>query len=334
MLAPNMRALIVPEFGPAEVLRFGEQPVPTPGEHDLLIEVHAGALNPVDFKIRRGALAQGRPMPIILGFDVSGVVREIGGAVKDFHVGDEVYASPSLVRNGANAEFVCVDARTAALKPKTLNHLQAATLPLVTITAWEALLQRVRIQAGETVLIHAGAGGVGHLAIQLAKLHGCRVLTTVGKPESTELCRQLGADVVINYRETDFVARVKAETDERGCPVLFDTVGGETFERSLDCVAVDGRIVTCVGSPCDKIAAKLFRINATLAFEFMGTPGVYAVRRESHGEILRAVAALADAGKLKPHISRVLKLEDIPEGHRQLEAGHVIGKLVVNVRPG
>ncbi len=202
----------------------------------------------------------------------------------------------------------------------------------MTITAWESLVQRARIQSGETVLIHAGGGGVGHVAIQLAKLHGCRVLTTASRTESMELCRQLGADVVINYREENFVERVKAETGGRGCPVVFDTVGGETFDKSLDCLAADGRIITCVGAPSDKIPQKLFRLNATLFFEFMGAPGVYGIRPESHGEILRAAAALVDAGKLKPHVSRVLGFDEIAEGHRLIEAGHVTGKLVVRVK--
>ena len=199
------------------MLQPQEMPEPAPGEHDLLLEVHACGLNPIDFKVRRGALAKGRPMPIILGFDVSGVVRAMGKAVTGFDIGDEVYAAPALVRNGSNAEFVSVDARTAALKPKSLNHIHAAALPLVTITAWEALLERARAQRGETVLIHAGGGGVGHVAIQLAKLHGCRVLTTASRDKSLELCQQHGADVVINYREADFVERVKQETGGRGC---------------------------------------------------------------------------------------------------------------------
>lgn len=326
-----MRAIVVPEFGSADVLKLLEQPVPTRGDHDLLLEVYASALNPIDFKIRRGALTKDRHMPIILGFDVSGVVRGLGRSVTGFQAGDEVYASPSLVRNGANAEFVCVDARTAAPKPKMLDHLHAAALPLVTITAWEALLLRAKIQTGETVLIHAGGGGVGHIAIQLAKLHGCRVMTTVGKPESLELCRQLGADVVIHYREMDFVKRVNEETTGRGCPVIFDTVGGEVFDRSLDCLAVDGRLITCVGTPSDKIAQKLFRLNATLGFEFMGAPGLYGVRLESHGEILRAAAVLADQGKLRPHVSRVFTLAEVPDGHRLLEAGHATGKLVLSM---
>jgi NADPH2:quinone reductase len=327
-----MRAMVVPEFGPAEILKLEEMTVPTPGDHDLLVEVHACALNPIDFKVRRGALAKGRPMPIILGFDVSGIVRGMGSLVAGFRVGDEVYASPSLVRNGANAEFVCVDARTVALKPRSLDHVQAAALPLVSLTAWEALLLRARIQEGETLLIHAGGGGVGHMAIQVAKLHGCRVLTTASSEGAIELCRRLGADVIINYRQTDFVERARQETAGRGCAVVFDTVGGETFERSLDCVAVDGRLITCVGSASDKIPSKLFRINATLYFEFMGSVGVYGVRPESHGQILSAAAELVDQGKLRPHVSQVLKLEELAEGHRLIESGHTTGKIVLRVR--
>jgi NADPH2:quinone reductase len=326
-----MRALIVPEFGGPEVLKLADQPVPTPGPNDLLIEVRAGALNPIDYKVRRGALAKGRPMPIILGFDVSGIVRGMGSAVSGFKVGDEVYASPSLVRNGANAEFMCVDARRASPKPRSLTHVQAAALPLVTITAWEALLTRARLQRGETVLIHAGGGGVGHVAIQLAKWHGARVLTTASSEGSLALCKQCGADVIINYRNESFVERAKAETGGRGVPVIFDTVGSETFDQSLDCLAPDGRLITCVGSPSDKIPQKLFRLSATLIFEFMGAPGVYDIRHESHGEILRAAAKLADEGLLRPHVSRVLKLEEVAEGHRLLEASHVTGKLAVEV---
>src|SRR5213593_4572964 len=140
-----MRAVVVTRFGEADVLQPQEMPAPTPGEHDLLIEVHACALNPIDFKVRRGALAKGRKLPIILGFDVSGVVRALGKSVSGFRVGDEVYAAQSLVRNGANAELVCVDARTASLKPKALDHVQAAALPLVTLTVWEALRLRARV---------------------------------------------------------------------------------------------------------------------------------------------------------------------------------------------
>jgi NADPH2:quinone reductase len=225
-----------------------------------------------------------------------------------------------------------VDARTAAHKPASLDHIQSAALPLVTITAWEALLVRARIQPGETVLIHAGGGGVGHIAIQLAKLHNCRVLTTASRDESIKLCHGLGAATVINHAEEDFVLSVQRETDGRGCPIVFDAVGGETFDRSLDCVAVDGRLITAVGTNSPEIARKLFRKNATLYFEFMGTPTVHGVRLESQGEILRSVAKLVDEGRLKPHVSRVFALEELAEAHRLQESGHVTGKLVVQVK--
>jgi len=227
---------------------------------------------------------------------------------------------------------VCVDARTAAPKPASVDHIHAAALPLVTLTAWEALLLRARIEQGETVLIHAGGGGVGHIAIQLAKLQGCRVLTTASRDESIDLCRRLGADVVIDYSKEDFVQRVQQETHGGGCPVVFDTVGSQTFDRSLDCVAVNGRLITAVGTPSAEIAQKLFRKNATLHFEFMGAPTVYGVRPESQGEILEAAARLVDKGELKPHVSRVIHLEELAEGHRLQESGHVTGKIVVLVK--
>ena len=327
-----MRAMVVTRFGGPEVLQPQQMPQPRPGPADLLIEVHATALNPIDFKICRGAFGKGRKFPFIPGFDVSGVVREMGPEVQGFRAGDAVYASPSLIRDGANAEFVCVDARTAAHKPASLDHAHAAALPLVTLTTWEALLLRARIQPGEPMLIHAGGGGVGHVAIQLAKHHGCRVLTTASRDESIELCRQLGADVIINYAKEDFVQRVKQETGGHGCPVILDAVGNQVFDRSLDCVAVNGRLITCVGTPSAEIAQKLFRKNATLYFEFMGAPSVYGVRLESQGEILRAAAKLVDEGKLKPHVSRVIELEELAEGHRLQESGHVTGKLVVRVK--
>jgi NADPH2:quinone reductase len=307
-------------------------PQPRPGPADLLIEVHAAALNPIDFKIRRGAFGKGRTFPFIPGYDVSGLVREMGSEVQGFKVGDAVYASPSLVRDGADAEFVCVDARTVAHKPATLDHAHAAALPLVTLTTWEALLLRARIQSGETVLIHAGGGGVGHVAIQLARHHGCRVLATASRDESIDLCRQVGAEVIINYAKEDFVQRVQQETGGRGCLVILDAVGGQVFDRSLDCVAVNGRLITCVGTPSAEIAQKLFRRNATLFFEFMGAPTVYGVRPESQGEILRAAAKLVDEGSLRPHVSRVIELGELAEGHRLQESGHVTGKIVVQVK--
>jgi len=158
------------------------------------------------------------------------------------------------------------------------------------------------------------------------------VLTTASRDESLDLCRRLKADVVINYEQADFVERAQQETGGQGCAVVCDTVGGKTFDRSLDCVAVNGRLITIVGTPSEQIPQKLFRKNATLYFQFMGAPTVYGIRPESQGEILRAAAKLVDDGKLQPHVGRVLNLEDLTEGHRLQESGHVTGKIVVKVK--
>src|SRR3989442_6197338 len=210
-----MRAMVATRFGPPEVLKLQERPEPRPGPEDLLIEFNAAGVNRVDFKICRGTFREARTVPFIPGYDVSGLVREMGPTVRGFKSDDAVYASPSIIRNGADAEYVCVDARTAAHKPASLDHIQSAALPLVTLTAWEALLLRAQIQKGETVLIHAGGGGVGHIAIQLGKLHGCRVLTTASRDKSIRLCRRLGAEAVINHSEEDLVRSVGRETDSR-----------------------------------------------------------------------------------------------------------------------
>ncbi|MCE9591436.1 MAG: zinc-binding dehydrogenase [Planctomycetes bacterium] len=327
-----MRAMVMTAYGAPEVLQFREMPEPVLRDDDVLIEVHATAMNPIDYKVRAKPYGGPRDLPCILGFDVSGVIRALGRNARHLKVGDSVFASPSLARNGADAELVAVDWRTVAHTPRTLDHVNAAALPLAVLTAWESLHKRAGIHPGQTVLIHAGAGGVGHLAVQLAKLHGCRVITTAGMPETIDLCRELGADVVINHTKEDFVKRVSEETATAGCPVVFDTVGGEVFDRSLECVGLNGRIVTIVYNESAKIVPLLFRKNATLHCEFMGVPTVYGVNPESQGEILRTVAELVDAGRLAPHVGKVMELKDLPQAHREQETGRTIGKTVVRVK--
>jgi NADPH2:quinone reductase len=329
-----MRAMTVTEFGPPDVLTMAEMPDPTPGEQDLLVEVHAAGVNPVDTKIRASGLGVERTFPFIPGYDVSGIVRAMGPKVDPdrFSVGDAVYASPNLVRNGAHAEMVCVDWRTAAHKPESLDHVEAAAMPLVTLTAWESLHTRAAMHTGETVLIQAGAGGVGHIALQLARLHDCRVITTASRDESKQLCAQLGADVIIDYSDEDVVERVRQETDGRGCDVVLDAVGGNVFEQSMSCVTINGRLVSIVYTKTDSIHDKLFRKNVTLHLEFMGIPPIYGIHPESHGHILQTAAELVDAGKLKPHVNRVLPLEQLGEAHEVLQAGHLTGKIVIKVR--
>ncbi len=327
-----MKAMAILEHGGPEELRLMELPKPVPGENDLLVETHSCGLNPVDFKKRQSALGGPAEFPLILGYDVSGVVVGTGSRVEGFEEGDLVYASPSLARNGANAEYVLVDYRTAAHRPKTLDHVEAAAVPLVTLTAWESLYDRAGIQPGHNVLIHAGGGGVGHVAIQLAHLRGSRVLTTASSDDSIALCRQSGADVIINYRQENVLERVMEETDGQGCEVILDTVGGPVFEQCFQCLAMNGALVTITFTVTDKVVEGLFFKNATLHCEFMGVPAIYGINIESHGEILKKAAELIDSGRLKVHLGRTYSLENLAEAHQYQESGRATGKIVVTIR--
>lgn len=327
-----MKAIGIHEHGGPDKLQPLDLPDPAPGEQDLLIEVHAAAVNPVDFKVRQGYIGKDALLPRVMGYDVSGVVRAVGAAVQGFAPGDAVYASPSLIRQGSNAEFVAADHRTAAPKPNNLDHPHAAALPLATLTAWESLHDHARLHPDETVLIHAGGGGVGHIAIQLAKLHGSRVLTTASSDDSIGLCRQLGADVVINYKSEDVAKRVLEETDGRGCNVVFDTVGGDVFTQSIELVAIDGRLVTIVGVPADAPVDRLKLKSASVHLEFMGAATMFGVRPQRQGQTLRTVTELVEAGRLAPHVSHSFPLADLAAAHRQQETGHTTGKIVIALR--
>ncbi|HVX94953.1 MAG TPA: zinc-binding dehydrogenase [Polyangia bacterium] len=326
-----MRAIALEEHGGPEVLREMDLPPPRPGRHQVLVEVCATSVNPVDTKIRRGGGAT-RAMPIVLGHDASGVVRECGPDVEGWSAGDAVYGCPHLFGPGANAELALLDARAAAKKPTTIDDATAACLPLVGLTAWESLHDRARIQAGQTVLIHAGAGGVGHVAIQLARLHGCRVITTAGRPDSIAFCRDtLGADEVIDYTKEDFAARVRDLTRGRGADVVLDTVGEETFRRSIDCVTPGGQLVTILAStPGDRAPLLLYR-SITVHYEFMGARVANDLDPGRQGKILASLARLVDRGLLHVHVSARFPLARLADAHRQIETGRTIGKIAVVV---
>jgi NADPH2:quinone reductase len=329
-----VRAAVLHTYGGPDVLNIEQRPEPALRDTDILVEVHATSVNPVDTKVRQTGGGGGRSLPLILGYDVSGSVVRCGPAGKQWNVGDEIFAAPNLFRDGANADYVAIDARSAARKPATVDHVTAAALPLVSQTAWEALHLRARIQPGQTVLVHAGAGGVGHIAVQLARLHGCRVITTAGREESIAFCRDvLHADEVIDYRQVDFVERTRELTNGKGVPVVIDTVGGEVFQKSLDCLAVNGQIVTILGSSSGDRGRALLYKNVTVHYEFMGIPTAHEIEPERPGQILTGIARLVDAGFLKPWVSQRLPLEKVAEGHRQLETSRTIGKVVVVVRP-
>jgi NADPH2:quinone reductase len=326
-----MKAMVLREHGGPEVLHPEDCAEPEVGEHDLLVEVHATSVNPVDTKVRRAASVP-RPYPLILGYDVSGVVVGLGASVAGFARGDEVYAAPNLFRPGANAERVAVDARSAARKPASVDHATAAVVPLVGLTAWRALHGRARLQAGQTVLIHAGGGGVGHVAIQLAKLFGARVITTASGEGSTALCRTLGADEVINHRREDFVQRTLELTGGQGAPVILDLVGGEVPGRSVDCLATYGQLVTILGAETEGAGQKLLYKGATVHYEFMGIPTWRGIEPESQGAVLRNLADLLDRGRLRPHVAHRLPLSELGQAHRLQETGHTVGKIAIIVR--
>jgi NADPH:quinone reductase-like Zn-dependent oxidoreductase len=327
-----MRAMVTTALGDPSVLQIQNLPDPTPEPGDLLVEVHAAALNPIDTKLRRVSRTGLAKPPFVGGYDVSGVVRAVGSGITAFKPGDAVYASPAIHRNGAFAELVAVDHRTAAHKPGALSHEEAAALPLVTLTAWESLHRRARIKAGDTVLITAGAGGVGHVAIQIAKLAGCEVFTTASSPASIELCEQMGADEVINYREEDFAQAILNETNGRGVHAILDCVGGDTFARCPDAVAINGHIVPIVPGEIPQSLVQCFMKNVSVHFEFMGANTAFNANPAYQGQVLKEVATLADAGKLKPHLFKTYALEDLPAAHLQQETAHTIGKLVIKLK--
>ena len=326
--------MVLREHGAPDVLHWEECPEPALRDTDVLVAVHATSVNPVDTKVRSKASVP-REYPLILGYDVSGTVVRCGPRATQWRPGDEIFAAPNLFRAGANAELVALDARSAARKPTSVDHTVAATLPLVGQTAWEALHLRARIQSGQTVLIHAGAGGVGHIAVQLAKLHGCRVITTASRPESIAFCRDvLRADEVIDYRTADVAERVKELTGGKGVPVAFDTIGAGAFVQSLDCVAVNGHVVTILGGSTDLAGrgqALLYR-NVTISYEFMGIPTAHEIEPGRPGEILRTLAGLVDSGALRPEVRHRFPLERLADAHRHSETGRTIGKIAVLVR--
>ena len=313
-----MKAMIITAFGGPEVFEAADWPKPAPQANELLVRVHAVALNPVDYKIREaGAWARVQP-PAILGYDAAGVVEAVGASVKGFKPGDGVFYSPNIWGvPGACAEYHAVDESIVAHKPKSLTFDQAAALPLAGMTAWEAM-EFFQLRPGLTILIHAAAGGVGSLAVQMAKASGARVLGTC-RAANRHLVTSLGADVAIDYRAEDFAKAVLRETDGAGVDAIYDTVGNDTMARSMETIKPYGRAMTCVGITSE-LPGALFK-NVLLRYGFM--------ERARHK--LDALSVLVERGQLRPVIDSVLPLDQVADGHRRLQAGGVRGKIVLHV---
>ena len=319
-----MKAIVIHQYGDQSVLSLEQIATPKPGDSELLIKVFACGVNPVDYKIRSGMIGLPRSFPSVLGYDVSGQVAEVGSGVTRFKVGDEVFFSGQITDNGGYAEYCTVDESIVSLKPENVSHPEAATIPLSGQTAWEALFERAEAKKGETVLIHAGAGGVGSLAIQLAKWKGLTVFTTASQPQHIEMAQQLGADHVINYRETDFVEVVLKQTNGTGVDVVFDTVGGEVFGRNFDALKIQGRAVCIVEREAPYPLLGAWFKNAT----------IYTLFMERNRERLDELAGLVFEGILKPVLGKTMPLEDAARAHLMIEEGHVGGKIVLSVNDG
>jgi NADPH:quinone reductase-like Zn-dependent oxidoreductase len=309
----NMKAVRIHKYGGPEVLIFEDAPRPEPGSAEVLIRVRAAGVNPVDWKIRAGYLKDIRPytFPLILGWDVSGVVQATGPGASKFKIGDEVYSRPDSARNGAYAEYIAVKEFEVAFKPRSIDHVHAGAIPLACLTAWQAIFDTAGLRAGQKILIHAAAGGVGSFAVQLAKWKGAYVFGTAsGRNQS--LLRELGADEPIDYENTRFEDLV------HDVDVVFDTIGGDTQERSWNVLKKGGFLVSLVAPPSAEEAAKN---GVRQAFIFM-TP---------NGAELTEIARIVDSGKLKPVVETVLPLPDARRAHELSQTGHTRGKIVLGV---
>ncbi len=315
-MAATMKAVRIHEYGGPEVVRLEEAPRPEPGAGEVLVRVRAAGVNPVDWKTRSGSgmvrKFEGDPLPFVLGWDVSGVVEEVGDGVSRFSPGDEVCGLVRFPQPGETyAEYVSAPADQLAAKPSALSDAEAGALPMVALTAWQALIEAAGLEEGQTVLVHAGAGGVGHMAVQLAGWKGARVVATASA-RNTDFLTSLGVEQVVDYTATPFEEAV-SDVD-----VVLDSIGGDVFDRSLEVLNPGGTIVSLrERQPKERAGHRNVRAMYVL------------VRPE--GSQLGELTELADAGHLDVVVQDELPLGEVAKAHEMSEAGHTRGKLVLNV---
>ncbi|MGY0063184.1 NADP-dependent oxidoreductase [Streptomyces sp. LZ34] len=328
-----MRAFVVTKY--KEPLQEADVPEPTVGEHDVLVRVEAAGLNPLDEKIRAGEFKQILPykLPLILGNDVAGTVISVGTAVRGFKPGDEVYARPHQDRIGTFAERIAVAEGDLALKPASISMEEAGSLPLAALTAWQALVERGKVRPGQKVLIHAGAGGVGSIAIQLAAHLGASVATTASG-SNADFVRALGADTVIDYRTQDF------EQLLTGYDLVLDSIGGKTLEKSLRVLKPGGKAIGITGPP-DPAFAREAGLNPLMRLAVAGLSG--KIRRQAKklgvtyeflfmrasGDQLRQITTLIDQGAVRPVVGKVVGFDQTPQALQSLSQGGIRGKAVI-----
>jgi len=309
----TMKAARIHTYGGPEVLKYEEAPLPKPGPGEALVRVHAAGVNPVDWKIREGYF-KGRvnhSLPLILGWDLSGVVEATGSGVEGLKGDDEVYSRPDIARDGAYAEYIVVRETEVALKPKSIAHVPAAAIPLAALTAWQSLFDSARLSAGQKVLIHAAAGGVGSFAVQLAKWKGAYVIGTASS-RNQDFVRKLRADETLDYQTT------RLEDVVHDVDVVFDTIGGDTQKRSWKVLKKGGILVSIVGPPSAEEAAAHGVRQASVFVQPSATQ-------------LTELTKLVESGKLRPVVETVLPLSEARHAHELSQTGHTRGKIVLRV---
>jgi NADPH2:quinone reductase len=315
-----MRAMVLPEFGDKDLFELREVEKPKAGVNDVLVKIIASAVNPVDAKIRASGYWGKSSLPIILGYDAAGIIEEAGAGVTNFKVGDEVYYTPKLMDNpiGTYAEYNSVEASIISLKPKNLSFEEAAAIPLAGGTAWEAVIRRLKIMPGETILIHGAAGGVGTFAVQFAKAAGAKVIATAS-PENHGILKELGADIIIDYHKLDAAKTALEETGGKGVDAAFDIQGDDIVSRCLPGIRPFGRVASILPPKGD--LTLLYRNNITLY-------GVFITRDSKRLEEMRSVF---ERGLAKPIIDKILPLEEVSKAHERMESHHGIGKIVLRI---
>jgi len=333
-----MKAAVIRKNGPSDVLQIEEIDKPIiENDNQVLIKLKAAGINPIDTKLRKQGSFSAEQMPVILGCDGAGIVEEVGQAVTKFKVGDSVYfyhGGLGAKNTGCYAQYAVVSEHRLAKKPESISFTDAAAFPAALITAWESLYDRGGLCANSKVLIHGGAGGVGHIAIQLAKLIGAQVATTVSNSTKAKIAQDLGADRIIFYRESDFVEDILDWTEGEGVDLVFDTVGGDMFFKSIAVVKIYGDMVTIVEPDIKLGDFKLARSrNIRIGFVVLVTPEVKnLVKAQKHQTfILEESAKYIDQSKLKVHVSQTYPLSQANQAHELVEKGSVTGKVVLNI---
>ncbi len=330
-----MQAILMTKAGAPDVLEYREIETPKiDSNSELLIRLQAAGVNPIDTKLRQGLYPMDN-LPAVLGCDGCGIVEAVGSEVSKFQTGDEVYFFHGGIGaiQGNYAEYRTIEECFVALKPESLSFTEAAAAPLALITAWESLHDRAQIKAGQKVLINAGAGGVGHLAIQLAKIAGAEVCTTASSEEKADFVRSLGADMVINYKDQDFVEVIMEWTDGNGVDIVMDNVGGEWIEKSFPAIAHYGHFVTLLQPDKNTDWTVARQRNIGIHLEIMLSPLLFDLKHAQKHQtfILEECARYFDEGKLKIHISKSMPLAEAATAHADIETGTTTGKIVLTM---